>query len=254
MPINRENIFRMIREGRTAVLLGGDIKLYENMRINPEIIKYLAEDCNYPSGFPLSLPEVGEYFAEINGKSQLVEKVVELVDTEPGDSPFLDILARIKTISDIFTTTMDECIQTYFPQGELIAVRSDIDVSRIFSRPRHLYRLNGSINNSQQMILTRADLINLLSARSKPLLISHLIYNLTSRQFLIFGHNLREWNFSFYFELITEYLGEFREKAILFCDNPDCVLVSYWSKKNIEVLQENPLHFFLEYLDWEGRQ
>lgn len=79
-------------------------------------------------------------------------------------------------------------------------------------------------------------------------------YNLTSRQFLLIGHNLRDWNFSFYFYRVTEQLGEFREKAILFCKDLDPVLVSYWNKKNIEVIQENPEDFLSDYLEWEEEQ
>lgn len=244
----------MIRDGRTAVILGGDVELYEGMRTNAEIIRHLAESCNYPPGFPLSLPEVGEYFGELNGRSQLVEKVIDLVDTGLGASPLLQTLAEVKTISVIFATTMDECIQTYFPKDELVVIRSDKDVARIFSRPRRLYRLNGTISIGEGMILTKAALIDQLSAGTKSPLISHLAYNLTSRQFLIIGHDLREWNFSFYFQQVTEQLGEFREKAILFCDDPDPVLVSYWNKKNIEVLRENPLGFLSDYLSWEKKQ
>lgn len=250
MPIHRKNVFRMIRDGRTAIMLGGDIELYEGMRTNKEIIEYLANSCNYPQKFPLSLPEVGEYFAELNGKSQLVEKIIYLVDTKPGNSPLLRTLARVKTISDIFSMTMDECIQSFFPQRELAVIRSDIDVSLSLTRPRRLYRLNGTISNGNQMILTKDALIRKLSVVTSPM-ISHLVYNLTTRQFLIIGHDLREWNFSFYFERVTKQLGEFREKAILFCNDPDPVLVKYWNKKNIEVLRENPLDFLLDYLEWE---
>jgi len=244
----------MIRDGRTAIILGGDAQLYEGMRTNAEIIRHLAESCNYPPGFPLSLPEVGEYFAELNGKSQLVEKVINLVDTMPGDSPLLRTLVEVKTISNIFATTMDECIQGYFPQGELAVIRSDMDVALALSRPRRLYRLNGTISNGKQMILTKDALIDKLSTGFKSPLISHLAYNLTSRQFLIIGHDLREWNFSFYFQQVTEQLGEFREKAILFCGDPDPVLVSYWNKKNIEVLRESPLDFLSDYLSWKEQQ
>lgn len=253
MPINRANVFEMIKDGRTAVLLGGDMELYEGMRTNSEIIKDLARSCDYPQGFPLSLPEVCEYFAEMTSKSQLVERIIGFFDTIPGDSLLLETLAKVRAISEMFTTTPDECIQTYFPKNELVIIRCDHDVTRTFSYPRHLYRLNGSINNTREMILTKTDLISQLSDRLKPL-ISHLLFNITSRQFLIIGHDLREWNFSFYFELVTEYLGEFREKAILFCSNPNPVLKSYWNKKNIEVLQENPVKFFEDYLYWEGQQ
>jgi hypothetical protein len=78
-----------------------------------------------------------------------------------------------------------------------------------------------------------------------------LAYNIASRQFLIIGHELREWNFSFYFDQVTALLGDFREKALLFCENPDPVLVSYWAKKNIEVLRESPAEFMSCYLAWE---
>jgi len=254
MPIDRQHIFEMIREGRTAVLLGGDMPLYQGMKTNVEIISHLARHCNYPRGFPLSLPEVGEYFSELNGHSQLVERVIKLVDVVPGDSPLLKMLANVKALSDIFATTFDECIQEYFPKGDLVVIRCDVDLPRAFSRPRRLYRLNGTITNGKQMILTKAALIEQLSIGSKSPLLSHLAYNLTSRQFLIIGHNLREWNFSFYLERVTQQLGEFREKAILFCDNPDPVLVSHWNKKNIEVLEENPLTFLVDYLQWEAQQ
>ena len=65
----------MIKNGRTAIILGGDSELYEGMRTNAAIINDLAEHCNYPPGFPKSLYEVGEYFAELNGRSQLVERI-----------------------------------------------------------------------------------------------------------------------------------------------------------------------------------
>lgn len=181
MPINRQHVFNMIYEGRTAVLLGGDLELYEGMRTNIEIIQDLVESCNYPPAFPLSLPEVGEYFAELNGKSQLIERITNLVDTVPGESPLLNTLALIKNIQDIFTTTLDERIQGYFPQNELIVIRSDKDSPRIFSRSRRLYKLNGSIVDSAHMIATKTDLIKKLSTSTRSPIISHLAYNLTFR-------------------------------------------------------------------------
>lgn len=254
MPIGRENVFRMIKNGRIAVILGGDVPLYKGMRTNIEIMRDLIERSNYPQGFPRSLAEVGEYFAELHGASQLVERVVRLVDTKPGDSNLLKSLAKIKTITEIFCLTMDEHIQNYFPREDVVVIRSDMDVPRIYSRSRRLYRLNGTINNAHAMILTRTRLLERLSLGSKSPLVAQLISNLTSRQFLIIGHDLREWNFSFYFEQVTSQLSEFREKAILFCDHLDPVLVQHWAKKNIEVTREDPVGFLEEYLEWEKKR
>lgn len=254
MPINRENVFQKIYAGRSAVILGGDEVLYEGMKTNQELVTHLVNGCSYPHGFPLSLLEVGEYFSELNGKSLLIEEIMNLIDIKPGKSPILEAIGNSKHITDVFATTMDECLQSYFDTNELVIIRSDKDVSRAFSKGRRLYRLNGSIADGEKMIVTKTQLVNQLASGLKSPLISHLAFNLTSKQFLIIGHDLRQWGFSYYFQQVTNQLGDFREKALLFTKEPDPVLVSSWNKKNIEVLLENPVDFFQEYLEWEHLQ
>lgn len=248
MPINREHVFKMIKDGRTAILLGGDIELYDGMRKNSDIIRELAVGCNYPEEYPHSLPEVGEYFAELNGFTPLVEKVASLVDTTPGDSSLLRTIAKVESIADIFTTTMDKRIESFFPLSDLVVVNADTDVPRALSRKRRLYRLNGTIAFAERMILTKSLLLEQLSAVPKSALVAHLACNLAMRQFLIIGHDLNEWNFRFFLEQVNTQLGKFCVKSILFCANPDPVWVSFWNKKNIEVVPESPEAFLSDYL------
>jgi hypothetical protein len=254
MPFSKEAVFRKIKDGRTAIILGGDSKLYKGMTTNPEIIAHLIRKCAYPNGFPLSLMDVGEYFSELNGRPSLVEEITTLLDTKPGKSSILTTLASISAITEIFTTNMDENIQSFFPTGKLMSIRTDSDVSLAFSKQKRLYRLNGSINDGHNMILTKSQFLNQLALGPKSPIISHLTYNLTTRQFLIIGHDLRQWNFSYYFEQVTEQLGDFREKAYLFADEPDPILESHWNKRNIEIVRQPPEVFLSEYTSWEKTQ
>jgi len=251
MPIDREHVFDMIREGRTAVVLGGDASLYEGMCTNSRLISALASACNYPEGFPLSLVEVGEYYAELRGHNQLLERVIQLVDSTSGESLLLKKLAEVKKLTEFFATTLDEHLQNYFSNKEMVVIRSDTDIPRAFSRPRRLYRLNGSIAGAERMIVTREALLQQLNRGMKSPILLHLAFNLSSRQFLIFGHEMKDWNFAFYFQQVTAYLGEFREKAILFNSKVDSVLASYWNKRNVEVMAEDPVEFLSQYQNWE---
>jgi hypothetical protein len=251
MAIDREQVFKSIKSGRCAALLGGDAQLYDGMRTSKEMVEVLAGECHYPPGFPLSLYDVGEYFSELNGRNRLVERVVELVDGDVGASRILDALAAIPQITDIYVTPMDEHVQNFFPRGECLVIRGDKDVSMVGSRPRRIYRLNGTISSGEKLVLTKQQLIEELASGTRSPIATHLAYHLTTRQFLIIGHDLREWAFSFYLEQITHELGVFREKAVLFCEDPDPVLASHWSRtKNVEIIREDAADFLESYLAW----
>ena len=258
-----------LKNRKLVPFLGAGASLGSNESIGlpsgSELARILAKDCAYIGDDINDLPRVAQYFALTMGGTTLrhtIQSKLSLPSVKPSEVH--NIIAKWP-IEVVLTTNFDSLMERAFamtgksPFCYTYERRSDqkqIGATPTIDQPL-VYKLHGSIENKDSMVVTEDDTIDFLVSMIKgdpkiPDLIGSLF---TTSSILFVGYGLKDWNIRVLLRHFRETQADIRSFAIqrfhprLPVDQAEQEwkrMVLYWEYKKVSIYNCDALDFLRE--------
>lgn len=222
-----------------------------------ELAESLAQACHYPGYDTSDLLRVTQYYAGAKGELKL-RKLVHKKLSPPRVRPseVHKILASWP-IKAVLTTNYDNLMEDAFrnkdkkPFVDLYDRRGDqqpIKIEPSVDTPL-IYKLHGSLDDIDTMVLTEDDTIDFLISliKGNPGVPSKIRSLFETCSILFIGYGLKDWNIRVLLRYLRENEADIRSFAIQRLENVSPVMwermVFYWNKKNISIYNCDALEF-----------
>lgn len=289
-------IYESLKKGRVIPFFGAGASLNRDLSSQPsspgrtafmptshELASYLARKTEFPSGEPVDLATVAQYYSLVGGRTPLYRELHSIFDRDFPLAPIHTFLAGINQPLLIITTNYDDLIeQAFHRQGKPIDVvihttdpelgnrilwqphgvdapveispnKLDIDVRAVTV----IYKMHGTVDRRlparDQYVITEDDYIDFLVRMTKNKAIPAIFAEpFQSSHFLFLGYSLRDWNLRV---ILSRIQNELRRPTDIVSwgvqHNPSLMELRFWQKRGVEIYNI-PLNQFVGELIQRG--
>jgi hypothetical protein len=210
-----EELLEQVERGNVLLFIGerlvrdahGDVAL-------DRLTEQLATRCNLDDAEDYSFPEVAQVYEDDKGRHALVQFVREYLE-RAGDEPqpVHRLIASLTQCNVLVTTALNRRLERAFEEARrpLDVIVSDEDVPfETESRPK-LYKLRGSLDRVESLILTEDDHDEFFDSQAS---ISVVLQGYLARKTILFiGYDLDDPNFKRLFLKVTTQLDDYARRA-----------------------------------------
>jgi len=224
-----ESLFDLIRKGDVILFAGSGCSIYAGYPSSTQIIdmiKNLVEITYQQYLDKGSLLEVAEEFEKIKGREKGRNELIELLNSKfnkmpPYEPQYHRMLVEIPQIKTIITTNYDPLFESAFgDKGRIILTKFD------FSNPTeknvrvNIYKIHGTIDRPDTIILTTSDYIGFLRREKEDdLYIDQLKLLLSQHVVLFIGYSLDDYNIEFLLKNLSDQLENHKKQWFLVSPN-----------------------------------
>ncbi len=275
-----KSIIKSIKSGRCLAFLGAGActeyvdknnKTIPGLCTGGELAEWLAGKCESTNGKINDLTKISEIFVyEHGGDRQPLEAALkEKIQIRCNPRPIHSVLAQIPQIKIFMTSNYDSLMERELNKyGRKLArhVHNPLNPktghykgTEYFGEQDKniaiLHKMHGSIEETGSIIITQSDYIQYLANlndvdRGMPLFFRKtIIPNFT---LLFLGYSLEDWNFRVIWEgVLSDYsYMNVKKEAYALVKSPSHFLKKYWTRRNIDVCDEDLTDFAKKLADY----
>lgn len=232
-----------------------------------ELADYLARKAEFPSGEPIELAKVAQYYSLVGGRTPLYRELHSIFDRDFPVAPLHTFLAGIEHPLLIITTNYDDLIERAFLEQkrpfDIVVHTTNPDLGdRVLwlqngsSVPREvspnkldidlgavtvIYKMHGTVDRHKadldQYVITEDDYVDFLVRMTKNKAIPAIFAEpFQTSHFLFLGYSLRDWNLRVILNRIQTDLR--RASDIISWGiqyKPSLMERKFWQKRGVEI-------------------
>ena len=194
MPIPEE-LLEQIERGNVLLFIGERIvRDAEGRVVLDQLVAQLAARCGITDVEELAFPEAAQAYEDDKGRHALVQFVrdqLEALGDEPQQAHRL--IARLTNCNVLATTCLDRRLERAFEKAErsLDVIIGNVDVAFEDESKAHLYKLRGSVERAESLVLTEDDCEVFFEDQAS---ISVVLQGYLARKTILFiGYDLGGW-------------------------------------------------------------
>ncbi len=225
---------RMVRDALGGALIDG-------------LTKELAKRCSVTEDVSRSFPEVAQDYEGEKGRQAVVQFICDWVEAT-GDEPQRAhrLVAGLTDCDVLVTTCFDRRLERAFQEAgrPLDVVIGNIDVPFEEEEKAQLYKIRGSIERKESLILTEDDYEDFFEDESS---LSIVLQGYLARKSVLFlGYDLTDPHFKRLYRKITAPLDDYARRAYAFGEAPTPRVQRWCQRHGIEVLDIDVVTFLEE--------
>lgn len=242
------HLLRSIEKGRCVLFVGAGVSYEAGLPTASELGEMLADETGYPTTFPHSLLDIGQYYQEMFGRASLVNKLSKVLQKHacPSETHML-IAALTEKFKLIITTNYDSLLEEALLDIEypfyIIREAVDLPNAPMGTDVPIIFKIHGSLD-TRNIVLTRDDYYRYFGKSLKSALGAFLKAQLAIGTFLFVGYSLRDYNFVSLFESVRNELEDYMPQGFAAMPSPDPVEAHMWLKRGIKIIDTTARDLF----------
>jgi hypothetical protein len=188
--------------------------------------------------------EAAQAFADQAGRQALLQFVLDqLAALDPSPQPIHHLLARLTHCRVLVTTSLESRLeQALAATGRpLDVIIGNVDVAFVDEANVQLYKLRGSVERVDSLILTESDYETFFEDQASLSLM--LQAELARKTVLFIGYDLADPYFKQLYRKVTAPLDDYARRAYAFGALPNSRAARWCERQNIKVIEVNPITF-----------
>ncbi len=234
-----EELLEQVERGNVLLFIGERItRDVEGQAAIDRLVVKLAVRCDVAGEGELSFPEVAQAYEDEKKRQALVQFIRDQLE-ELGDEPqhAHRMIAWLTDCNVLATTCIDQRLERAFAQAKrpLDVIIGNIDVAFEDERKAQLYKLRGSVERAESLVLTEDDYEAFFEDQAS---ISVVLQGYLARKTILFvGYDLADTHFKRLYRKVTAPLEDYARRAYAFVTSTSSK-VSRWCKRHgIEVVE-----------------
>ncbi len=245
-----EELLEQIERGNVLLFIGERIVHNEKGQTLLEgLANQLAARCSIIDFEDFTFPEAAQAYEESRGRQALVQFVrdhLEPLGTEPQRVHRL--IASLADCNVLITTCFDRRLERAFEEAgrPLDVIIGDLDVAFEDERKTKLYKLYGSIDRLESLLLTEDD----YAFFEDQTTISVVLQGFLARKTILFiGYELADPYFKRLYRKVTINLDKYARRAYAFGETPPSKVTRWCKRHGIDVVEANTTTFLEVLID-----
>ena len=234
----RGNVLLFVGEQVTRDDVDGQ-NIYERMRIE------LSGLCGIDLVTNPTFSQLAEEFVALRGRSVLLQFIRERLGTFAEQPQAIHhLIANLTSCKVLVTTCLDNRLERALATAKrpLNVLTSNIDLAFTDEHKAQLYRLRGSLERTESLVLTDMDHEQAYSGQDTLSFL--LCAELTRKTILFIGYDFTDMYFRGLYNKIMDPLGSFARQAYaLFNQEPTRQILSWCESRNIKILSTDVADF-----------
>ncbi|MDO7884299.1 SIR2 family protein [Hymenobacter cheonanensis] len=168
--MDKETLFKEIRQGRTLLWAGAGFSRYAGYPMGPGVVEKLYEELSKAQREELAaslqqkkpkcpdwtLPKFAQYFVDLHhgNRTRLIEILDNIFSAEPTRIDVHEKLARLTFINHIVTTNYDPLFELAYRPSRIQVVEQASQIPQIGNKEVALYKIHGQPSNPDSIIIT----------------------------------------------------------------------------------------------------
>ena len=244
-----EELLEQIERGNVLLFMGERIVRDPTGRaIHDQLTAKLAARCEITDSNQYTFPEAAQAYEDDRGRHALVQFIRDQL-AKLGNEPqhVHRLIVNLAICKILVTTCFDQQLERAFAEGKqsLDVIIGNVDVAFEDERKAKLYKLRGSVEQPDSLVLTEDDYETFFEDQVS---ISVVLQGYLARKTILFiGYDLAEPYFKQLYRKVSVPLDDFARRAYAFGEAPSSK-VSRWCKRHGIKLVEADATTFLEAL------
>jgi hypothetical protein len=213
-----------------------------------QLTAQLAARCGLADAEEITFPEAAQAYEDEKGRHALVQFVRDYLDALGDDpQPVQGLICELTDCNIIVTTCLDRRLEQAFEKKgrPLDVIVGNLDVAFEDGHKAQLYKLRGSVEQVESLVLTEDDYETFFENQSS---ISIVLQGYLARKTILFiGYDLGDPHFKRLYRKVSGPLDDYARRAYAFGDAP-AYNISRWCKRHGIDLVEADAAAFLETL------
>jgi len=244
MPIPEE-LLEQFERGNVLLFIGERIvRDAEEQAVVDHLTAQLAARCDVADESSLSFPEVAQVYEDEKKRQALVQFLRDRLE-ELGDAPQRAhrLIAGLSDCDVLATTCFHRRLERAFEQAgrPLDVVIGNVDVAFEDERKARLYKLRGSVERAESLVLTEEDYETFFEDQAS---ISVVLQGYLARKTILFvGYDLADPHFKRLYRKVTAPLDGYARRAYAFGEAPSPRVCRWCRRHGIEVVEADATAF-----------
>lgn len=234
-----ESLLEQVERGNVLLFIGDRITRDAGGQIFiDQLATHLVNRCTVNDPDDYTFPEAAQAFADERGRHALVQFVRDHLETL-GDEPqpVHRLIASLTACKILVTTCIDRRLERAFEEAgrPLNVIIGNVDVAFEDERKCQLYKLRGSLERVESLVLTEADYESFFEDQES---ISVVLQGYLARKTVLFaGYDLGDFHFKQLFRKVTAPLDDYARRAFAFGAVPTRRIARWCQRQDIEVIE-----------------
>jgi hypothetical protein len=203
-----------------------------------QLTAQLAARLDVADKTELDFPQTAQAYEDGHGRQALVQFVLDWL-AELGDTPQPShrLIAGLTDCDVLATTCIDRQLEAAFTEaGHLLnVIVGNVDVVFEDERRARLYKLRGSVEQVESLVLTETDYETFFEDQAS---VSVVLQGYLARKTIVFvGYDLADPYFKQLYRRVTAPLDHFARRAYAFGESPSPGVCRWCKRQGIEVIQ-----------------
>ena len=240
-----EELLEQIERGNVLLFIGERIvRDAEGRIVLDQLAAQLAARCGIADTEDLAFPEVAQAYEDDKGRQALVQFIRDQLEAL-GDEPQRAhrLIARLTDCNVLATTCLDRRLERAFEEAKrpLDVVIGNLDVAFEDERKARLYKLRGSVERAESLVLTEDDYEAFFDDQAS---ISVALQGYLARKTILFvGYDLADPHFKRLYRKVTVPLDGFARRAYAFGEALPQKVCRWCERHGIEVVETDATAF-----------
>ncbi|MCP4536642.1 MAG: SUMF1/EgtB/PvdO family nonheme iron enzyme [Chloroflexi bacterium] len=244
IPIPQE-LLEQTESGNVLLFIGERIlRDAEGKAVIDTLTSQLAARCDIATEAPLSFPEATQAYEDEKGRQVLVQFLRDQLD-EQGDAlqQAHHLIAGLTNCRLLVTTCLDRRLERAFEQAgrPLDVITGNVDVAFEDERNAQLYKLRGSLDRPESLVLTEDDYETFFEDQAS---ISVVLQGYLARKTILFvDYDLVDPHFKRLYRKVTTPLDDYARRAYAFGESPSPKVYRWCERHGVEMIEADATAF-----------
>ncbi len=242
IPIPQE-LLEQVEKGNVLLFVGERIaRAPQGQAVIDRLTAQLAQRAGLAE--PHTFPEAAQAYQDEKGRQALVQLVRDEMETL-GDDPQAahHLIAGLAACDVLATTCLDRRLERAFEEADrpLDVIVGDVDVAYEDERKAQLYKLRGTLDRPESLVLTEDDYEDFFEDQAS---ISVVLQGYLARKAILFvGYDLADHNFKRLYRKVTAPLDDHARRAYAFGETPPPKVCRWCQRHGVEVIEADATAF-----------
>lgn len=240
-----EELLEQVERGNVLLFMGELLVRDADGQVTVDRLTHqLAARCGIPDREILSFPEVAQLYQDEKGRHALIQFLrnqLEAIGNEPQHVHSL--VAGLCSFSVLISTSLSSHLEQAFEAANrsLDVIIGNVDVAFEDEQKARLYKLRGSLDRPESLILTEDDHEAFFRNRAN---LSVVLQGYLARKTILFvGYDLAEPLFKRLYYEVTLPLDNYTRRAYAFGETPSRVVARWCKRHGIDVIEADATAF-----------
>jgi hypothetical protein len=240
-----EELLEQIERGNVLLFIGERIvRDAEGQVVLDELAAQLAARCGIANAEAYTFPEVAQAYEDDKGRHLLVQFLRDqLVALGDESQQAHRLIARLTDCNVLITTCLDRRLERAFEEIErpVDVIIGNVDVAFEDERKAQLYKLRGSVEQVESLVLTEDDYEDFYEDHAS---ICVALQGYLARKTILFvGYDLADPHFKRLYRKVTAPLDDCARRAYAFGETPSPKACRWCKRHGIDVVEVDATAF-----------